>query len=59
MKISKFLSMTAMAGLAVVALTSCGGTENTSKKITFYNSAGSTISTVVETAISNFFQKVS
>lgn len=54
MKISKFLSMASVASLAVLTLASCGGSEDKSKTIVFYNSAGSTISTVVETAITKF-----
>lgn len=56
MKTLKVLSVTALAGLSIAALASCGG-NNDSKKIVFYNSAGSTIASNINTVIESFEEK--
>lgn len=57
MKKIKLLSSLALVGLTTAALTSCGGKTDSSKTIVFYNSAGSTIAGVINTAVNTFQQK--
>lgn len=58
MKKLKVLSSAILAGATVVALASCGGSDgDLSKTIVFYNSAGSTISTNIQTVIDEFQAK--
>ena len=57
MKKIKLLSSLALVGLTTAALTSCGGKTDSSKTIVFYNSAGSTIAGVINTAVNTFQEK--
>lgn len=58
MKKIKVFSTAALAAVAVTALASCGGNGGSSDKtITFYNTCGQNLQTVIQTAIDSFQEK--